>query len=101
MIRWQVIKLLAVVTIVGPQPLDEPIHAHRHARLHDGLRSSEWDSDVRLRFGMQIFDDDGAKSDQFSMSVVSKPTNTIAQFGARIQLVEGSMTNSFKLTSHI
>ena len=59
------------------------------------------DSDVRLRFGMQIVDDDGAKSDQFCMSVVAKPTNTIAPFGSRIQLVEGSMTNSFKLSSHI
>ena len=44
------------------------------------------DADVRLRFGMQIVDDEGAKSDQFSMSVVAKPTNTIRPIVSRIQL---------------
>ena len=36
------------------------------------------DSDVRLWYGMQIVDDEGAKSYQFSMSVEAKPTNTTA-----------------------
>jgi len=54
------------------------------------------DSDVRLRFVMQIVEDACPKSDQVSMSVVSKPTNTIASIVSRIQLFEGTMTNSFK-----
>ena len=59
------------------------------------------DSDVRLRFGRDIVDDEGAKSDQFSISVVTKQTNTIAPIVSRIQLFEGTMTNSFKTSSHI
>ena len=54
------------------------------------------DSDVRLRFGMHIVDDEGAKSDQFSMSVVGKPTKTIALIISRIQLFEDMMSNSSK-----
>ena len=54
------------------------------------------DSDVRLRFGMQIVEDEDAKSDQFSMSVVAKPTNAIAPIVSRIQLFEGTMTNTSK-----
>ena len=42
------------------------------------------DIDVRLRFGMQIVDDEGAKLDQFKMSVVAKPTNNIARIVSRI-----------------
>ena len=46
-------------------------------------------------FGMQIVDGEGAKSDQLSMSVVAKPTNTIAPIVYCIQLFEDTMTNSF------
>jgi len=46
------------------------------------------DSDFRLRFGMQIVDNEGAKSDKFSMLVEAKPTNTIAPIVSRIQLFE-------------
>ena len=31
------------------------------------------DSDVRLRFGMQIVDDEDAKSELFSLSVIAMP----------------------------
>ena len=54
------------------------------------------DSDVRLRFGMHIVDDEGAKSDQFSMSVVAKPTTTIALNISRIQLFVSTMKKPFK-----
>ena len=54
------------------------------------------DSDVRLLFGMQIVDDEGAKSEQFSMSVVAKPRNTIAPIVSRVQLFQGTMTNTSK-----
>jgi len=51
-------------------------------------------SDVRLRFGMQIVDDEGAKLNHFSMSVLAKPTNNIAPVVSSIQLFEDKMTNS-------
>ena len=53
-------------------------------------------SDVRLLFGMQLLDDKGAKSDHFSMSVLAKPTNTIALIVSRIQLFEDTMTKTSK-----
>ena len=59
------------------------------------------DSDVHLRFGMQIVDDKGTKSYQFRMAVVAKPSNTIATIVSRIHLFEGTMTNCFKLNSRI
>jgi len=38
---------------------------------------------------MQIVDDEDAKSDQFSMSVVGKPVNTFAPIVSRSQLSQG------------
>ena len=57
------------------------------------------DSDVRRLFGMQILDDEGAKSDQFSMSDTEKPTNIIAPIVSRIQLFEDTMWNTS--SSHV
>ena len=57
------------------------------------------DSDVRLRFRMQIVDDKGAKLDQISMSIVEKTTNTLAPIVSHIQLFDATMTNTS--SSHV
>ena len=58
------------------------------------------DSNVRLLFGMYILDDEGAKSDQFSMSDAEKPTNTIRQLtpaSSCLKTQRGSLLSSHVL----
>ena len=57
------------------------------------------DSDVRLRFVMQIVDDEDDTSVQFSMSIVAKPMNTLAPIVSHCQLFQGQVAT--RLTDYL